>query len=67
MMRLWTLICSLPELLKLIDLIEQAAEEAETERRVQDDIKQIHRAFIDKDPSQLNALFSGVPKQENPQ
>lgn len=48
----------LPELITLIRTLEAAAKEAETQRKVVDDVKTIHEAFSAKDPTKLNALFN---------
>jgi hypothetical protein len=52
------LMVSLPDILKLVQAIQKAADEAETERKVSTDLKVIHEAFETNDPSKLNALFS---------
>jgi hypothetical protein len=46
-----------PEMFALFQTLEAAAKEAETERKVSEDIKTIHGAFSAKDPTKLNALF----------
>jgi hypothetical protein len=57
MMTFWSFLQCLPELIALFRTLEGAAKEAETKRKVQEDIKTIHGAFIDKNPDKLNALF----------
>lgn len=54
----WVLINSLPDLLKLIQALQEAAKKSETERQTKDDIKRIHEAFVSGDPSKLNDLFN---------
>lgn len=54
----WALLLSLPDLFKLVKVLELAAKEAETNRKVKDDIKTIHQAFEQKDAQKLNDLFS---------
>jgi hypothetical protein len=53
-----TLITCLPELLKLIKSLQTAADQAEEDRKVKEDLKKIHEAFNEKDASKLNDLFS---------
>jgi hypothetical protein len=55
---LLNLMQALPDLIKLLQVLQNRIDEAEVERRVQDDVKSIHQAFADKDPAKLNALFN---------
>lgn len=50
---------ALPELMKLIRVLQERVAEGETSRQVAEDVKTIHEAFSEKDPRKLNALFSG--------
>jgi hypothetical protein len=53
----WLFIQLLPDLLKLIRILKSRLDEAETDRKVKDDIKKIHDAFASGDASKLNELF----------
>lgn len=53
----WLLLTALPDIIKLIQVLQKANEEAETDRKVQDDVKSIHQAFANKDPALLNDIF----------
>lgn len=60
--RLWyLLLTSLPDLLKILQAIEQGIKENKVDRKVQDDLKVIQSAFAEKDGAKLTALFSGTP------
>lgn len=58
MSSLVTIVKLLPELIALIESIQKAINEAETERKVADDLKAIKDAFDSKDPSALNHIFN---------
>lgn len=49
---------ALPDLIKLIQVLQKHIDEADVDRKVQDDVKSIHEAFDAKDPAKLNALFN---------
>lgn len=51
-------LANLPELLRIIALLQKNLESAETDRKVKDDLKKIETAFKDKDASKLNDLFN---------
>lgn len=53
-----TLIKLLPELIALIKSIQKAIDQAETDRKVSDDIKSIKAAFDAKDPAALDHIFN---------
>jgi hypothetical protein len=53
-----TFVGCIPALIKLWNTLQAAAVEAETKRKVKDDILTIHGAFSEKDPAKLNKLFS---------
>ena len=53
----YALIGALPEVLKLIQILQDAAREEQVQRRLRDDIKTIHQAFSSGDASGLNRLF----------
>lgn len=52
------LLKNLPELLKLIQAIQQKAAEAATDAKVKQDLQAISRAFKEKDAKLLNDIFS---------
>lgn len=54
----WNFIKALPALLELFKTLDKRIQEAELDRKVVDDVKTIHGAFVDKDPAKLNALFN---------
>jgi hypothetical protein len=54
----WLLLCSIPELMNLIKAIKDGIDQAETDRKVKDDLKTVHEAFSAKDATKLNALFN---------
>lgn len=54
----WTLIKALPDIIALLRALQKGIDEAETQRKVTDDLKQIHEAFNEKDPAKLRALFN---------
>lgn len=58
MKTLLAFILALPELLKLFQLLQKRIDEAQVERKVADDVKQIHEAFSTMDAAKLNSLFS---------
>lgn len=60
MMTFWNFLKCLPELVALFKTLEAAAKEAETKRKVAEDLKTIHDAFTSKDSSKLNDLFRSV-------
>lgn len=51
---------ALPELIKLVTVLQKAADEAETSRKVKEDVAEIHQAFLNKDANALNNLFSNL-------
>jgi uncharacterized protein Yka (UPF0111/DUF47 family) len=53
-----TLLKALPEILQLIKALQKAADQAEADRKVKDDIKTIHQAFDANDPELLRRLFN---------
>jgi hypothetical protein len=59
---LLTFLKALPDLLKLLNAIEANIKKAKTEevsqRKVTDDLKQIHEAFQNGDATKLKALFN---------
>lgn len=52
------LLVNFPELLELVQTIRKGIADAETERKVTDDIKTIKEAFSDQDADKLNKLFN---------
>lgn len=58
MYTLWLLITALPDLIKLLQALQKTIEEANTDRKVTDDLKSLHEAFSEKDASKLNHIFN---------
>lgn len=56
----WLFLTSLPDLIKLLQLIEKSISDHNVDRKVKDDLKILHQAFADKDGAKLTALFSGA-------
>lgn len=58
----YSLMISLPEILKLIAAIQKAIEaekkESEVQRKLKDDVKTIHEAISSNDPDKLRRLFA---------
>jgi hypothetical protein len=48
----------LPEIIALLNSIQKAIDQAETDRKVSDDLKAIKAAFDSKDASALNHIFN---------
>lgn len=48
----------LPQILRLIELLEKAEREAKTERKVKDDLEKINKAFEENDASKLKDIFN---------
>lgn len=55
---LWNLVAVLPDLFKLLRVLQERINAAELDRKVSDDVKTIHEAFNAKDPEKLRALFA---------
>lgn len=47
----------LPQILKLIEILEKAEKEAATQRKVSSDLEKINEAFETKDPEKLKQIF----------
>lgn len=58
MITIWKLLTLLPEIIQLLRAIEKANQEAQTERKVKDDLKSIHEAFSANDSSKLDHIFN---------
>lgn len=56
------LLTLLPELIKLLQAMQSAISEAETDRKVKDDIRLVAEAFKTKDSTKLNQIFKEVTK-----
>lgn len=54
----FTFLLALPDLWKLVQIVQRAIKDAKTEQDVSDGIKTIHEAFNEKNPEKLNKLFS---------
>lgn len=48
----------IPDLIELVKSIQKQIDEAQTKRKVGDDIKSIKKAFDEKDASALNHIFN---------
>jgi hypothetical protein len=48
----------LPQILRLIELLEQAEREAKTQRKIAEDLEKINQAFEAKDAQKLKELFN---------
>lgn len=55
---LWLLMGSLPEIIKLLQVLQEKIDQAKVDRKVSDDIQTIHGAFSSNDATQLNNLFN---------
>jgi hypothetical protein len=53
-----TILKHLPELLRIIELIEKRTNEIKAERKVKDDLEAIEQAFKNNDAEALNRLFN---------
>lgn len=48
----------LPQILRLVELLEQAEREAKTQRKIAEDLEKINQAFEAKDAQKLKELFN---------
>lgn len=48
---------ALPELVRLVKTMQRQIEEANTKRKVKEDVKAINEAFKKKDPDSLKRIF----------
>lgn len=55
---LFVILKHLPQILALIEVIEKGVREAETKRKVADDLNKIAEAFKEKDAKKLNDIFN---------
>jgi len=55
---LLALIVALPEIIKMIQNLQQIADKAEEDRKVKSDLKAINEAFENKDAEALNKIFA---------
>lgn len=53
-----SLLRALPEILKLIEVIDKRIKEQKLNKQVHEDIVKIQKAFEDKDEAALKALFN---------
>ncbi len=53
-----TLLANLPELVKLVRLIVRNIEEAQSDRKVKEDLRAIHEAFETRDAEALRRVFA---------
>lgn len=49
---------ALPDVIKLLQAMQVAVDQANTERKVTDDLKSLHEAFNAKDASKLDHIFN---------
>lgn len=54
----WLFITAIPDLIKLLQAMQVAIDQANTDRKVSDDLKSLHQAFTDKDASKLDHIFN---------
>ena len=52
----------LPELIKLLQAMQESINQAETDRKVKDDLKLVAEAYKTKDASKLNQIFNQGPQ-----
>jgi hypothetical protein len=52
-----TLIANMPEILKMLQHLEQLKENADTDRKIKEDLKKINEAFKNKDAELLRKIF----------
>lgn len=58
-MKMWlTLLTSLPDIIRLLQVLQEQIEAAETNRKVKTDLRAIHEAIANKDADALNRLFA---------
>lgn len=55
---IWAFILAIPELVKLLDVLQKRMDEAATSKKIASDVKSIHEAFSEKDPKKLHDLFN---------
>ena len=55
---LYAFFVSLPELLRLVKVLQRNLAEAETRSKVKDDVAKIRKAFEAKDEEALNSIFN---------
>lgn len=55
---IFNLIVALPEIIKLLQTLQKAIDEAKTNKKVEDDLKAIQEAFDARDPEKLAAIFN---------
>lgn len=55
---LFTLIVAFPKIIELLETIHKRIEEAETQRKVEDDLKAINEAFKNQDAEALRKIFN---------
>lgn len=48
----------LPELLRILELIDKRNKELQTERKIKDDLEAIEKAFKDNDAETLRRIFN---------
>lgn len=58
MKTLWLLITALPDLIRLLQAMQKAIDQAAVDRKVKDDLKSLHEAFSAKDAAKINAIFN---------
>lgn len=58
MIGFWKFLAALPALFRLFGVLERRIREADTNRKVSEDVKKIHDAFEAKDATLLDHLFN---------
>lgn len=48
----------LPEVLRIIELLDKRSKEFQTERKIKDDLEAIEKAFKDNDAEAINRIFN---------
>lgn len=51
-------LAALPDLIKLLQVLQRRIDEEGIDRHVKQDVQMIHEAFDANDPAKLNALFN---------
>jgi len=52
---------ALPEIIKLVNTVQRMNKEADTKRKLKDDIKKINEAFEAQDDEALRRIFNNEP------
>lgn len=63
---LWLFLSAIPDLIKLLQAIDDAQKAAALNKKVNDDLKVLHTAITNKDAAAVTALFSGAAPVSSP-